>query len=271
MNNNICPDCGTENEEQYVYCKNCGTTLKAEQKEAPESPVFKNSPPTAEQYTPYNNYNPSPLSNGYISGIPEIEYRLFIGKNCEKFLPKFEKMEFTGSKISWCWPPAVLGFFFGPLGAALWFFYRKMYKPAWILAVIGAVLSIITGILGLGTTDAYIDALLSSWSTGNFDEFMYALSDTTQTVPMIISNAIDEISTLATCIWAGLCSFNLYKTHAYSKITEYKTFQADPQHYRLGLTYIGGTSGGMLAVGILLMFGIDYIVSFITTIIAALF
>ncbi len=28
MNNIICHECGTENEPQYIYCKNCGASLR---------------------------------------------------------------------------------------------------------------------------------------------------------------------------------------------------------------------------------------------------
>ena len=73
---------------------------------------------------------------------------------------------------------------------------------------------------------------------------------------------------MATAIFTGLFAHNIYKNHIGSKILEYKTVHSNPQHYRLGLTYIGGTSGGMLTVGFLLLFGINNAVSIITTILA---
>ena len=34
MNKNICSSCGTENEPEYKYCKNCGGKLYDENEEA---------------------------------------------------------------------------------------------------------------------------------------------------------------------------------------------------------------------------------------------
>ena len=37
MDKKICSECGTENESDYIYCKNCGTLLPAAAK--PAAPV----------------------------------------------------------------------------------------------------------------------------------------------------------------------------------------------------------------------------------------
>ena len=278
MNNNICPECSTENEPHYPYCKNCGTSLKAEPKTEPVTPPVtepvtepvpepETAEPEANAYTAQQDTAPD-FSTGYISGIPEVEYRLFIGKNSDKILPKFTKMELTGTKTSWCWPAAILGFFFGPLGAALWFFYRKMYKPAFILSIIGTVLSIITGILTFGSNSEYINSFINAWTTGNFDSIINSVGDLTKSIPNTIAELIEDISTLATCAITGIFGYSIYKNYCFNKISEYKTYHADPTHYRLGLTYLGGTSGGMLALGIIIMLGADYIISFITTLLS---
>ena len=261
MDKKVCPECATENEEQYSYCKNCGVPLNSQKEQE-----------TYSSNTAYvNQANDFYSSDSYINGIPEIEYQLYIGKNHEKFIPQFKKMEFTGSKYSWCWVPAILGFLGGPLCAALWFFYRKIYKPAWLLVLIGAVLSVITGILSMNTTDAYYDALVNSFASGNFEAFLNTLSSSSDTLTIMISSTITDIASFATALFAGLFSHNIYKNHIRNKIMEYKTIHSDPQHYRIGLTYIGGTSGGMLTVGFILMFGIDAIVSLITTTLAIIF
>lgn len=262
MDNKICPECGIENEEQYLYCKNCGAPLNTKKEEAHT------------QYHSSESFNQETSfysSDSYINGIPEIEYQLYIGKNHDKFLNKFKKMEFTGSKYSWCWAPAILGFLGGPLWAALWFFYRKIYKPAWVLVLIGLVLNIVTGLLTMNTTDAYYEAIINSFSTGNLDAVLDTLANSSETFTIMLSNTIADITSLATALFAGLFSHNIYKNQIRNKIMEYKTMHSDPQHYRIGLTYIGGTSGGMLTVGFVLMFGINSIVTFITTILAIFF
>lgn len=289
MNMNICPECGTENEEHYIYCKNCGTEIKdkventeqpaeaktPEQNEEKFADVTEPEPqknyntdhtqPPQPQNTYNNDYNPN---NGFnvdsIDGIPQEEMALFIGKKANDILPKFTKMEITKSKVSWCWPAAILGFFFGPFGSALWFFYRKMYKPAIVLSVIGAVVTVITTVLTFGTTTIDFDAFFNSIASGNFDVAADAVKESTSALS-IISGLIDDISTTVTCIATGLFGYYIYKNHCVEKIRSYRTVQADQRYYRFGLAAIGGVSGGMLAVGIIIMFAADYIAEFINT------
>ena len=37
MDKKICPECGTENEQEYIYCKNCGTPLDCKKAEPAEN------------------------------------------------------------------------------------------------------------------------------------------------------------------------------------------------------------------------------------------
>ena len=132
MDKKICSECGTENENDYIYCKNCGALLTAAPKPetvpestaqetvpktehssfrpapAPEAaaPAFKPVPPV---------YNTENGNTGYTQsgapapdGIPQEEIALFIGKKSVVIKPKFIKMEITNSKTSWCWPAALL-------------------------------------------------------------------------------------------------------------------------------------------------------------------
>ena len=270
MNKNICSSCGTENEPEYKYCKNCGNEIIEAQ--TPPETEFK-AEPQAKPVNQQQTYSKTP--NGFIldniSGVPTEEVALFVGKKAYKLLPKFSKMEFTGSKISWCWPVAVLGYLFGPLGAAIWFFYRKMYKPALLLSLIGAVLTIITTVLSGGSGmdfGAAYDAMLN----GDMNAYLDALEGSVNRSDILvnISSLLSTATDWATCILCGLFSYYLYRNHCIQKINDYKAVQADNRYYKIGLASIGGVSGGMAVLGIVIMILAGNLAEIITTLVSSL-
>ena len=282
MNNNVCPECGTENEEQYLYCKNCGAELKTEAKSESENNRSTSGTEQNNTYGYYSfneknqgpdfnqNYNPSKnfFYNTYgvehIGGISMEELGIFVGKKANDIIPKFAKMELTKTKVSWCWPAAILGFLFGPMGLALWFFYRKMYKPAIILSVIGAVLTLITSLLTFGSVDINYEAFFNSIMSGNFDAALDSFEESTSILSMI-SSLLSDVSSFGAGIIGGLFSYHVYKLHSVAKIHEFKITQADSRYYQFGLASIGGVSGGMLALGLIIMCGVNYITNFVMT------
>ena len=295
MEKKICSECGTENESEYAYCKNCGAPLikPAEKNEtefigeniqsnsqASASAEGGSVPPTGftppiysapnyggQQYSPYSVY-----ADYSIDGVPAEDIAFFIGKKSTEIMPKFIKMEITRSKTSWCWPAAVLGFFFGPLGAALWFFYRKMYKIALILLAVGTVITFSTAALTYNTDSTVIDSLIGSLNDGDLNSFMDALGniDGRQTVLDVIASGIENLASLATCILAGLFGYHAYKEHCVKTIRSFRQNGIDPRYYRIGLASLGGVSGGMLAVGILAMFVIQGVASELTLVLSYL-
>ncbi len=257
---NYCSVCGTLNEPEYKYCKNCGAKL-----------VNDNENEASESSSNNTYINPEKIIVDTIDGVPSEEMAIFIGKKAVEIMPKFSKMAISNSKVSWCWPAALLGIFFGPIGSALWFFYRKMYKPAVILTLIGSLLTILTSILTFNTTSSAFDLFAEAFTNGKFDEAINSLAnaDLSTTIFDMLASAISDISSFLSFLLCGLFGYNTYKNHCVSKINSYKTYQGDQRYYRLGLASIGGVSGGMLAVGIIIMIGIENITS-ITTAIAAM-
>ena len=76
---------------------------------------------------------------------------------------------------------------------------------------------------------------------------------------------IDDTARVASGILAGLFGMYFYKKFCTAKITQYRVSSPDTSFYKMGLSYVGGTSGGMLAVGIIIMFAIENIVDFVMT------
>ena len=247
----ICPECATENEPQYFYCKNCGTPLT---QKAPEKEVYGASDSAKK------TYDSSPVavdSLDYFDGIPKEEMAAFIVKKSPAILRKFTYMEICHKKTSWCWPVAVLSFFFGPFGAALWFFYRKMYKIALILAAIGILLSTLTVALDpKPLSDNELSAPLREYSSAveqeNFTEAFDLLKDALGS-GRAISSSINNIVRICTLFITSIFAFYWYKKHVISGIIQYRNANVDARYYSIGLSAVGGVSGGMLTVGILLL------------------
>jgi len=271
----FCPNCGTENEEQYTYCKNCGTALNKNQ-ETPEQPVSTSYNTHFNQQTTktepcydnpdYNNtYNSTTGNtnnyNDYIQDISQEDMQLFLGKNADDVMPKFIKMTNSGSKICWCWAAAILGFVLGPIGLSIWFFHRKMYKPAWLLTIAATVYSVINSISSVNLEN--LSKYFSVIGDGDLDSLYPLLQEFLFSGFLgIISGAISA----ACAVLGGLFCYYLYKNHCIERIREIRNMHADAGFYKFALINIGGTSGGMLTLGIVLAVGIEIFSSFIVEI-----
>ncbi len=287
MEKNICELCKTENEPEYKYCKNCGNELVHTEAAETKSTVNESE---AGSFTPHVN-NTAPPQPNYIGqaknpqfftvdnfdGVSAEEMAIFVGKNGHKILPKLSKMQLTGSKASWNWPAAILGYIFGPMGSALWFFYRKMYKPAVLLAVIGAIIMVITGAMSFGASNFDAQAILDSLSAGDIEGMMEVIegaeasTTTAEKILATLSTLISEITNIAACVITGIYGFYIYKNHCRDKIAEYRAYQADQRFYKMGLASMGGQSGGMLALGIILMIAAESITTFVNGLLTLLF
>ncbi len=93
---NYCTACGKEVGEGSGFCQHCGAKV-------------------GQQAT-------RQMSQEMRSAITDNEFATFIGRNSDKYLPKFKKFSVLGRDnftATWHWP----AFFFGPF----WMFYRKLY------------------------------------------------------------------------------------------------------------------------------------------------
>jgi len=259
----VCKSCGTPNEAKYEYCKNCGTPLEKQKEQIHTDPFtgYAQRSDQGGQNTNYssNNFNQYPppnynqnnvYGNTYvetIDGIPYGEVATFIGKNAQSYMPVFSKMEITGAKTAWHWPTALLSFFFGPIVTALWFFYRKMYKFAAILVVIGIITTVASTLI-IGPSLENVDLFdivfeLNEEELPNNEQLMDAA------LKLEIANLISGFIGLACAVICGLFTHNWYKKHIHSSILKYRASNVDMGYYHIGLMSIGGTSGGMLALG----------------------
>ncbi len=252
----ICKKCETENEDKFSYCKNCGTPLDATESE--KNPYS------------YENYYYTDAIPQEIDGIPTEEIGLFVGSNKRKIIEKFSKMSITESKLSWCWPAAILGLFFGFFGIAIWLFYRKMYKNAGIAFAIGSAVLVITTIITYSPTinllDSFANLLYStSGSSSDFSALFASLEELIanfSALPQVsLTNFISETASYCAIIIYGLFGMHLYRKHTIQKISHYRSANKDSEYYSYGLRAIGGTSIGMAILAIIMAMVIGNIIS----------
>lgn len=234
----ICPFCKTVNEDEYVYCKNCGNLLESRENTQDSNVNYTT-------FRSFENENTLPV----IDGVPTEDIAAFVGVKAPVFLRKFVKSEIVGSKTDWNWPVAVLSFFMGPCGAALWFLYRKMYKTGLLLLILG--LPILFG------------PTVINYYSGNLSSFLVetASSNISAGVNSLLLFTFQGIKLLSTIV-LSLFADSWYKSFAVKKIKVFHA-SADARYYRFGLSAIGGTSGGALALGIIFIFAVSFLLSFL--------
>ena len=259
-NMNICPECKAENDENSEYCKNCGTRLKMSERES----LYQN-------YQAANSAGQSYAKNGFIlpeiDGVPSDDAAAFIGKNSGKILTKFTKMQLAGSKTSWCWPAAILGYFFGLCGVGFWMVYRKMYKLGVILIVADVILA--TALFGIkgnskSTPELYADSFakqLSDYAQNidaaryddDFDSFVFILPERTSEQNRGDAVLIfDNFVSIAAVVIGGIYSLYAYKKYAVSKIKSYNISNCGDKYRQVGLMAVGGTAPGFAILTFLL-------------------
>lgn len=209
-------------------------------------------------YMPPQGYGYSPFAGVYgipaVDGIPVEEVAAYVGMKAPAIIPKFVRMELSRSKVSWCGPAFTLGLFFGPLGAAIWFFYRKMYKAALLLVAAGAALLIAQVGLAVGTDT--LDLYGGAYGSGLEAGYEYSVGFGPY------AEALGVAASVATGILAGIFGMYIYKKDTARKIRQFVSSGYDRRYYRLGLASAGGTSGGMAVLGVFLMFAASFLVGF---------
>ena len=235
MQNNICPECKTENEPDYQYCKNCG------------NPLFTAKPV---QEAPAESAKSDDLTD---------DFSIFVGKNAPKIIPQFKKLQYTGAKISWCWAPFIFGFFFGPVGVAVWFLYRKMYSAASVFAAVGVAANYIMFALerffNIGnSTNETLKNYFENYLSGNMtiESFISVLTNK-QVIISVLANSVYNSVGVACAVIAGIFGIYLYKKHAEKTIGCLKSTVNDPNFVKFAIASKGGTSVGAVIVGLLII------------------
>lgn len=246
-----CACCGKENEPQNEFCSECGSVLTGKRPQ----PEFQQSytPPAMNMQD--NTYTEYGEGEGKISAE---EMNRFVGKNANKIIPKFNRMEYSDSKASWNWTVFWLTFLFGPIGAGFWFIYRKMTKIGIIIICAAIALNLTFDFLG-GNMQASADKLNNINAivdeADSLSELLNSLSEMPPegVVPAAGSEIVTGLSDLIDIISAivfGIFSMYIYKQHCMKMI-----FRIRMKAQNEAMTYamynqLGGVSSGALGCAI---------------------
>ena len=156
MNKKICVRCGTENEQNFRFCKRCGEELPV---------VDKKSDFNAEVV--FEGEQNTPFFEDTIDGVNRELVRSYVGKNHTRIMASFDNMSRFGKKTSFCAPVLILGMLSGFLGMSVWFFYRKMNKIGFLLLMLPLIFSAIDIALNFEVIKEYMNnyaSVISSYA-----------------------------------------------------------------------------------------------------------
>ncbi|MEZ0323717.1 MAG: DUF2628 domain-containing protein [Hydrogenothermaceae bacterium] len=92
-------------------------------------------------------------------------YRLFVGKNADYYIQRWEEMSLSNSKISWNWAAFLFGL--------LWLGYRKMYPHAFGLMIFSLILQYVQKIMNTDQVIVALTNLSVSIILGMFGNYLY--------------------------------------------------------------------------------------------------
>ena len=228
--------------EGFTVCGNCGKTYSAKEDKCPncgsENRLVVNAFGMPVAIDPLGGVKKTDETDG----ITAEEYMNYVRVNTQRYVPKFFSLK-KKNKLSWNWG----GFIF----PHVWFFYRKMYYPGIMFAILTVVASGLSAAFLLTSANIPQEVLAGSYSTmANY--IMDNLNNISIT-PLIISS-VGWLLGVAIRIVAALFGDYMYKRSAESAINSVRE-KADEEYDMKQYAYELQKKGGVdLAMGLLGLF-----------------
>jgi|GEM_PF-3542283 len=261
MSQKICPRCGGASGEWAPVCEKCGLDIQMVQATPSASPM----PGTAATVNnPQYQQFPAPAYIGvdpnymFEEDISAAEMALYVGDNAHVYLPRFQKMKMTGSKISWNWATFFLSVYH--------MFYRRHIKAGLIYMLISYAFSLPSSVYSLVNSITSMSALMESAANDPYN-FSYATSSVNPAASLL-SLISPLVSLLLMC---GIAMFfnHMYYKRAVENIRKAKSISGDMNQYQYHLKSLGGTkiANPLIYAGISVGIGIFIGIAFFVVII----
>ncbi len=251
-----CSRCGTMNEPEYVYCRNCGTPLQTK-----ETPLQQETHYTPISYNTMNAYATTDYSEiePEINGVDTKKLEAYVGaKNRDKIMGRFIIAHKTGKNVSWFnWAVFLLGMFLGLTVAASWFFYRKMYKVGTILCAISIALTVVVTACNFSENSKFLRTEYNKVKDYSAEQILEYETPITEPTTVDTLASVAEIGII---VFLSISAWNIYYKESTKRIKklELSNFPNNNQFYELA---------GMpsTAAAVLIPLGVLFLQSFIAS------
>lgn len=235
-----CPRCGADNSPYAELCAHCGEQLTARDWGHEQQPPTYGAPmPGFGEYAPFRTAA-SPLSGmdprDTIEGESVGDLAATVGINTAYYLPRFRRMAYSGSKISWNWAAFLL--------APLWLLFRKQYVAGALVIALQCAVSVIMSAVVL----QYFPTAMSMTDYPSMAEEMMRLLQTSESAYLAGSLiSMLTVGMFLVNIILGLFGNRLYMKRCLKVIRT--TRESYPEGYVAQLGLVGGTSMGLALIG----------------------
>jgi len=231
--NLICPVCKTANEQDFRFCKNCGTPLYQQTQTQTSGQQYTPPPNFGGSYgynssQTYSYYNPTPYTD-YSAIEPTLEevdtrkVQAFVGNSKQDyFMRLFIAMKRLGRKLFMNWPVAIMGMLLPPVFAASWFIYRKMYRIGIAICLCCFLITCTTTLLTYNATTDALQEIVAETKNLSDEEFSDRIinaqvNDTSFSYSGLITYSFQMVI-LVGVIYLALNANRLYYNHVIKKI-----------------------------------------------------
>ena len=230
MNQKTCPRCGGENGEWNTVCEKCGQDIQAVQAVPAANPMPVNN----QQYY----QSPMPVNIGVDPGymfeedISAADMALYVGDNANVYLPRFQKMKMTGSKISWNWATFFLSVYH--------IFYRRHLKAGFIYLLISAAFSLPSSVYSIVSSITNMKTVMDAAMANPYNTYGTAATPAINPAGTLLSLLSSGVSLLLLC---GIAMFfnSIYYKRAVENIRKAKSMSGDINQYQYLVKSMGGT------------------------------